>query len=389
MEADSRARARRGNAARALEEARSQNEAPLPPPRPSTVALTLIALILGLFAIRAGAAFFIPLLLSLFLNYALSPVVGRLATWGVPRMLGAALVVLAFSAAIAGALYRVGSDAGDVIQEIPSAVQRLRIALTHAQQDHTGALEHVQRTASELQKLAEAASPAPARPKQQAPAAGPGVDISSMLLIGTSSMAIALGQLASALFLAFFLLSAGDLFRRKFLHAVGGDFSRRRTTLRILDNVDRQNQRYFAIVLVVNAAVGVVIGAGFYAMGLERPAVWGIAAAVLHTIPYVGSAMLAGAAALVAYGQFGTLQMALLAAAIPILVAAILGIGVQTWLMGRAARMNTPAVFVSLLFWGMLWGGWGLLLAVPIMVAIKTLCDHVERLKPFGDILGP
>ena len=386
MKADSRARAR-AVATRALEDERAQSETPLPPPRPSTVALTLIALILGLFAIRAGAAFFIPLLLSLFLNYALSPVVTRLASWGVPRALGAALVVLAFSAAIAGAIYRVGSDAGDVIQEIPSAVQRLRIALTHAQQDHTGTLEHVQRTASELQKLAEAASPAPARPKE--PAAGSGVDFSSMLLIGTSNMAIALGQLGSALFLAFFLLSAGDLFRRKFLRAVGGDFSRRRTTLRILDNVDRQNQRYFAIVLLVNVAVGVAIGAGFFAMGLERPTVWGIAAAVLHTIPYVGAAMLAGAAALVAYGQFGTLQMALLAATIPIVVAVILGIFVQTWLMGRAARMNTPAVFVSLLFWGMLWGGWGLLLAVPIMVAIKTLCDHVERLKPYGDILGP
>jgi predicted PurR-regulated permease PerM len=387
MKADSRARAR-AVATRALEDERPHSEKPLPPPRPSTVALTLIALILGLFAIRTGAAFFIPLLLSLFLNYALSPVVGRLTSWGVPRALGAALVVLAFSAAIAGALYRVGSDAGDVLQEIPSAVQRLRIALTHAQQDHTGALEHVQRTASELQKLAEAASPASARPKQ-APASGSGVDISSVLLIGTSSIAIALGQLASALFLAFFLLSAGDLFRRKFLRAVGGDLSRRKMTLRILDNVDRQNQRYFAIVLLVNVAVGVVIGAGFYAMGLERPTVWGIAAAVLHTIPYVGAAMLAGTAALVAYGQFGTLQMALLAAAIPILAAGVLGIGVQTWLMGRAARMNTPAVFVSLLFWGMLWGGWGLLLAVPIMVAIKTLCNHVERLKPYGHILGP
>jgi predicted PurR-regulated permease PerM len=387
MKADSRARAR-AVATRALEDERPHSAKPLPPPRPSTVALTLIALILGLFAIRTGAAFFIPLLLSLFLNYALSPVVGRLTSWGVPRALGAALVVLAFSAAIAGAVYRVGSDAGDVLQEIPSAVQRLRIALTHAQQDHTGALEHVQRTASELQKLAEAASPAPARPKQ-APASGSGVDISSVLLIGTSSIAIALGQLASALFLAFFLLSAGDLFRRKFLRAVGGDLSRRKMTLRILDNVDRQNQRYFAIVLLVNVAVGVVIGAGFYAMGLERPTVWGIAAAVLHTIPYVGAAMLAGTAALVAYGQFGTLQMALLAAAIPILAAGVLGIGVQTWLMGRAARMNTPAVFVSLLFWGMLWGGWGLLLAVPIMVAIKTLCNHVERLKPYGHILGP
>lgn len=385
MKADSRARAR-AVATSAVQDEESRSETPLPPPRPSTVALTLIALILGLFAIRAGAAFFIPLLLSLFLNYALSPVVGRLASWGVPRALGAALVVLAFSAAIAGAIYRVGSDAGDVIQEIPSAVQRLRIVLTHAQQDHTGALEHVQRTASELQKLAEAASPAP-RPKESA--AGSSVDISSMLLIGTSNIAIALGQLGSALFLAFFLLSAGDLFRRKFLRAVGGDFSRRRMTLRILDNVDRQNQRYFAIVLLINVAVGAVIGASFYAIGLERPTVWGIAAAVLHTIPYVGAAMLAGAAALVAYGQFGTLQMALLAATIPIVTAVILGIFVQTWLMGRAARMNTPAVFVSLLFWGMLWGGWGLLLAVPIMVAIKTLCDHVERLKPYGDILGP
>jgi predicted PurR-regulated permease PerM len=388
MKADSRARARAVETP--AQDERAQRETPLPPPRPSTVALTLIALILGLFAIRAGAAFFIPLLLSLFLNYALSPVVTRLTSWGVPRALGAALVILAFSAAIAGAIYRVGSDAGDVIQEIPSAVQRLRIALTHAKQDHTGTLEHVQRTASELQKLAEAASPtipATVRPKE-APAAS-GVDFSSMLLIGTSNIAIAMGQLGSALFLAFFLLSAGDLFRRKFLRAVGGDFSRRKMTLRILDNVDRQNQRYFAIVLLVNVAVGLAIGAGFFAMGLDRPMVWGIAAAVLHTIPYVGAAMLAGAAALVAYGQFGTLQMALLAAAIPIVVAVILGIFVQTWLMGRAARMNTPAVFVSLLFWGMLWGGWGLLLAVPIMVAIKTLCDHVERLKPYGEILGP
>lgn len=386
MEAERKALARTG-AARALEHKQAEVDAPLPPPRPSTVALTLIALILGLFAIRMGAAFFIPLLLSLFLNYALSPVVRRLADWGVPRVIGAALVILAFSAAIAGAVYRVGSDAGDVLQEIPSAVQRLRVAVTEAKQDHTGALEHVQRTATELQKLAEAASPASAKPK--VPATASGLDISSMLLIGTSNIAIALGQLGSALFLAFFLLSAGDLFRRKFLRAVGGNFSRRKTTLRVLDGVDRQNQRYFAIVLLVNVAVGVVIGAGFYAMGLERPTVWGIAAAVLHTIPYVGAAMLAGAAALVAYGQFGTLQMALLAAAIPLLAAAVLGIFLQTWLMGRAARMNTPAVFVSLLFWGMLWGGWGLLLAVPIMVAIKTVCDHVERLKPYGEILGP
>ena len=143
---------------------------PLPPPRPSTVALTLIVLILGLFAIRMGAAFFIPLLLSLFLNYALSPVVGRLAGWGVPRAIGAALVILAFSAAIGGAFYRVGSDAGDVLQRSRRRYNGCASRLRMRKQDHTGALEHVQRAATELQKLAEAASPAPAaRPKNLLP----------------------------------------------------------------------------------------------------------------------------------------------------------------------------------------------------------------------------
>ena len=66
-----------------------------------------------------------------------------------------------------------------------------------------------------------------------------------------------------------------------------------------------------------------------------------------------------------------------------------LGIGLQTWLTGRAARMNPPAVFVSLLFWGMLWGAWGLLLGVPIMVALKTVCDHLPQLHGIGVLLGP
>ena len=94
------------------------------------------------------------------------------------------------------------------------------------------------------------------------------------------------------------------------MRAAGPSLSRRRTTLKILKQVDRLNQRYFAVVLLVNVAVGMVTWAGFYAIGLDRPLVWGIAAAVLHTIPYLGAAMLAGAAALIAYGQFGTLDVA-------------------------------------------------------------------------------
>lgn len=365
------------------------SELSLMPANPRTVALTLIIVLLALFAVRAAAAFLIPLLLSLFLTYALSPAVTKLARWGLPRPIGAALAVALVIAVLAGIAYRVGNDAADMLQQIPEAVQRLRFAVTRANQDHSGALEHVKRAATELEALANAAAPAETPPRTAPAPHASAIDFQSILLIGTGSVVIALGQLGSALFLAFFLLSAGDLFRRKLVRAAGPLMSRRKTMLRILDHVDRLNQRYFTVVLLINVAVGAVTGAGFYVLGLDHPLIWGIAAAVLHTIPYLGVAMLAGAAALIAYGQFGTVDIALMVAAIPLAAAGILGVGLQTWLMGRAARMNAAAIFISLLFWSMLWGGWGLLLGVPIMVAVKTVCDHVDRVKPFGEMLGP
>jgi len=111
--------------------------------------------------------------------------------------------------------------------------------------------------------------------------------------------------------------------------------------------------------------------------------------AVLHTIPYLGAALVAGAVGLAAYLQFGNAQMAVLAASIPVTAAVVFGIWLQALLMGRAARMNAPAVFISLLFWGMVWGAWGLLLAMPMMVAIKTVCDHVEALRRYSALLAP
>ncbi|TMH27234.1 MAG: AI-2E family transporter, partial [Betaproteobacteria bacterium] len=318
------------------------------PANPRTVALTLIAIMLTLFLLRSAAAFFIPLLLSLALSYALSPAVRRLSTWGVPRWLAALLVILVVVSLIAGAIWRVGNDAGDVLQQLPDAVQRLRVAIANAGIDHGGALEHVQRAATELEKLADAATP-PANKAKASLAAPAAIDVRSMLLIGTGSVVVALGQLASGLFLAFFLLSAGKMFRRKFIQVVGPSTARRKTALRVLERVDQINQRYFVVIFLTNLCIGVGIGIGFYAMGLERPAVWGIAAAILHTIPYLGTAIIAGAAALTAFGQFGTAGAAFLAAGIALSVGGVFGVVLQPWFLGRAARMNAAAVFVSLL----------------------------------------
>ena len=355
-----------------------------------TSALVVIALVLILAAVRFAEAFFIPLVISIFLSYALSPLVARLETWRVPRALGAAFVVLVFVALCGAAVYRAGSDAVDLLELLPQAVERVRVSFTEWQRDGVNPLHHVRETAAELEKLAVAAQPPAAgrAPKPALPAA-PAIDLRSALLVGTGSAIFAAGQLFSVLFLTYFLLAAGHLFRRKLMQVVGPSFERRKTTLRILDDMHRVNQHYFAVVLVINLAVGIATGIAMYAIGVDRALVWGVAAAILHTIPYLGAAGVAAAAGLAAYVQLGSLGSALAAMGLVLAIAGVLGVGLQTWLMGRAARMNAPAVFISLLFWGMLWGAWGLLLAVPIMVAVKTACDHIEPLHGWGALLGP
>jgi predicted PurR-regulated permease PerM len=355
-----------------------------------TSALVLIALVLILAAVRFAEAFFIPLVISVFLSYALSPLVARLEAWRVPRALGAGFVVLAFVALCGAAVYRAGSDAVELLELLPQAVEKVRVSFTAWQRDGVNPLHHVRETAAELEKLAVAAQPPTAgRAPKPAPPAAPAIDMRSALLVGTGSAIFAAGQLFSVLFLTFFLLAAGHLFRHKLMQVVGPSFERRKTTLRILDDMHRVNQHYFAVVLVINLAVGIATGIAMYAIGVDRALVWGVAAAILHTIPYLGAAALAAAAGLAAYIQLGSLGSALAAIGLVLAIAGALGIGLQTWLMGRAARMNAPAVFISLLFWGMLWGAWGLLLAVPIMVAVKTACDHIEPLHGWGALLGP
>ena len=355
-----------------------------------TTALVVIALVLVLAAVRFAEAFFIPLVISIFLSYALSPLVSRLETWRVPRALGAGFVVVAFVGLCGGAVYRAGSDAVDLLELLPQAIEKVRVSFTEWQRDGVTPLQHVQETAAELEKLAVAAQPsASGRAPKLAPPAAPAIDMRSVLVVGTGNAIIAAGQIVSVLFLTFFLLAAGHLFRRKLMQVVGPSFERRKITLRILDDTHRVNQHYFAVVLVINLAVGLATGIGMYAIGVDRALVWGVAGAILHTIPYLGAAALAAAAGLAAYVQLGSATSALAAIGLVLTIAGVLGVGLQTWLMGRAARMNAPSVFISLLFWGMLWGLWGLLLAVPIMVAIKTACDHIEPLHSWGALLGP
>jgi predicted PurR-regulated permease PerM len=190
------------------------------------------------------------------------------------------------------------------------------------------------------------------------------------------------------LFLTYFLLAAGDLFRRRLMQVMGPSLATRKKTLQILNQVHLASRRYFALVLAMNIVVGAVTAAGLYLLDVRHAAFWGIVMAILHTIPYLGAAGVTIAVGLIAYMQFESVGPALGAAAVPLTAAALIGVWLQTALMGRAARMNAVIVFVALLFFGMLWGGWGLLLAFPIMASVKIVFAEIEDLKPVALLMG-
>ena len=352
-----------------------------------TIAMIAAALIVLPFVLYAGAAFFIPLFVSLFMSYALSPVVDGMERCHLSRAISAALTMALVTLLVVLGVQQALSGTADVLEELPQAVQKLRYEVTAWQRDGKGgALKQVQKTADELQKLAGAstaggaATPAPVAP-------APSNEPKHIVMAGTMGMAILIGQLVSVLFLTYFILAAGDLFRRRLMQVMEPSLSARKKALQILQQIHIVSRRYFALVLAMNLLVGLATTVGLFLLDVRHPVFWGMAMAIVHTIPYLGAAAVTAAVGLIAYLQFGALVPALSAAAVPLVASMLIGIGLQTVLMGRAARMNAVVVFVALLFFGMVWGLWGLLLAFPIMATIKIVFGEIEHLKPVALLL--
>ena len=190
-------------------------------------------------------------------------------------------------------------------------------------------------------------------------------------------------------FFVFFLLASGDLFKRKLVQAGravareeedhGADPQRDRHADRAVPVRPRRHQRRRSASRP---------GSRSGSIGLEQAGVWGIAAGVFNSIPYFGPVIVAAGTAVVAFLQFGTIGMAVYVSGISLVITSIEGWLLTPWLTSRTARTNEVAIFVGLIFWSFVWGIWGTLLAVPMLVAVKACCDRIEDLKPIGELLG-
>jgi predicted PurR-regulated permease PerM len=195
-------------------------------------------------------------------------------------------------------------------------------------------------------------------------------------------------QAPIVLLLTYFLMASGEHFRRKLVRLVGPSLSAKKDAVRILEEIDVQIQRCLLAILGSNALVGIGTWIAFSALGVEQAGTWGVAAGVLHSIPYLGPLLVALASGVAGFMQFGTALQALTVAGVSLLVATVVGSLLMTWLQSRFARVNAAVLFIALLFFGWLWGIWGLLLGAPLVAIAKVICDRVDSLKPAGELLG-
>ena len=369
----------------------SPDSAPAKQPRNRrSLGLSVLAVIAVLFLLKYAQDVFIPLVLAGLLFYALDPVVNLLHRLTVPRVIGSALVLLTLIGGVAWTTYSVRDEALSVVENLPKAARNLRAALRPDEGAPESAINKIQRAAKELDKTTNEAMPAPPAPQGvvRVQVEEPTLRATEFVRWGSTQVASMVSQGLMVLLLAFFLLVADDLLKRKLLKNFGTTLSRKKITLQILDQIGTQIGRFLLVQLLTSVLVAIVTGLVLWSLGLQQAMFWGIAAGVLNSIPYLGPLIVTGSLGMVGFMQFGTISMALAVAGAALAITTLEGWFLTPSLMGRAAQMNQVAVFVSLILWSWLWGTWGVFLAVPMMMVIKAVCDHVDDLKPWGNFLG-
>jgi predicted PurR-regulated permease PerM len=347
---------------------------------PST-ALWVLAVLATLFFLRTARTLLIPIALGVLISYALEPIVAWLAHHRVPRIAGASLVMLVILVLSGWGVYALRDDAERAMEALPKAAQRAREMVMSKNAASPAA------TAREAARKLEEATGTGGQQDSQEPSAVGSSALGNLVQRAVGSLLALAGHLTAIFFLVFFLLLAGNHFRRRIVEIVGEES--RRTTAKIIDDINEQIQRFLLVRVVTSAIVGVATWLVLAWMNVEHAAMWGILAGVFNSIPYFGPVIVSGGLLVVGLVQTGELFEAIKMSGAALAITSLEGWLLDPPLLGKAERMNVVVVFVGLLVWTWLWGGWGTILAVPMMVVIKSIADHVQPLKPVSRLMAP
>lgn len=357
-----------------------------------SISLTVLAALAFLLFLQYAVTVLVPIVLGVLISYALSPMVSALVKWRVPRVLAAATAVLLLLGGLGTAAYTLSDEAMSIVANVPEAARRLRQRVVAQQRSNDAALfEQVKKAATEIEKTAAAATttsePPPSR-VQRVEVVQPAFRASDYIWMGGVGLFGFIGQFGVIIFLVFFLLITGDLYKRKLVKIAGPTLSKRRITVQILDDINQQIENYIKVQLLTSALVALATGTALWWFGVENYAMWGLLAGLFNSIPYVGPVVVTLGLGVVSFMQFDDLLRSAYVCAAAFAITSLEGFLLTPALMSRAAQMNPVAIFVGLLVWTWVWGVWGTVLAVPMLMVLKAICDHIEDLQSLGELLG-
>ena len=338
---------------------------------------------------RFAAPLLLPIVLSVMLFYMLDPIVDRLERWHLPRLLATLLVVLALIGSLGAGLTFLWPQIDSVLMKVPEGTEQLRRTFRQQKQvQGDSAFERIQAAARAVDSAAaEAGTPTTKKPGVTRVEIEQPWRVSDMLWTGGLGALGILGQGVTVLFLTIFLLYEDDSFKRKLVSQMETQ-DNKRITVRILNDIASQIERFIWVQALTSVAVAVATWLALWWIGVAEPMVWGILAGFLNIVPYFGPLIVTAGLAIVGFLQFGTIQMAAIVAGVALAITTIEGMFLTPHLLSRAASLNHVAIFVAIAFWSWAWGVPGMLLAVPMLMVLKAVCDNVEGLKGIGRFVG-
>jgi predicted PurR-regulated permease PerM len=192
---------------------------------------------------------------------------------------------------------------------------------------------------------------------------------------------------ASTVVLLYFLLASGDMFLRKLVRVLDR-FEDKKRAVGFAHAIQSDMARYLFTITCINTGLGAIVGAAMYLLGMPNPVLWAVLVAVFNYVPYVGAGANLCILTVVAFLTFDDLRHVLLVPGVYLVIEILEGQVVTPILTGRSLTLNPVVIFLAMLFWTWLWGVVGALMAVPLLMTLKIVCDHIESLQPVGEFLS-
>ena len=369
-----------------------------PPATPSYQTLTGLGVgVTVIAALYFGKDILLPITVAVLLSFVLSPLVGTLRRLRIPRVVAVVFSVGLALAIIGGVGALLGSQIVEVAGDLPLYQTTIEKKVDVLRKATLGRIAEVASRFRGTLGQAGQISPPPASPAGEQAARPEQTPVPvevrqpppDPVALATRILTPVLHPLAAAAIIfivAIFILLQQDDLRDRVIRLFGSR-DLHRTTL-AMDDAARRLSRFFLIQLGINATFGVIIAAGLYFIGLPSPLLWGIIAALMRFVPYIGSYVAAGIPILLAAAVDPSWSLTLWVAALFLLTEPIIGQLVEPMLYGRSTGLSPISVVISAIFWGWLWGPVGLILSTPLTLCLVVLGRHVKQLEFLNVLFG-